>query len=138
VVEARGSLHATSARQTAGRLNKWPATWSWTVLLAATVMIFSGLRLLAADKPQPIDLPYDSGNVVVVGSAGHYALTPGDQKILQERPAQVGAVSVRPRGLGDIGCGPPNNRRRAVRATGRQQHRGRLAGTAGRGRHPVG
>ena len=101
MVEAGGSLRATFVRQTAARLNKWRAPWSWTVLLAATVMIFSGLRLVAADKPQPIGLPYDSGKVVVVGSAGHYALTPGDQKILQERPAQVGAVSVRPRDIGD-------------------------------------
>ena len=64
-------------------------------------MIFSGLRMVAADKPEPIGLPHDSGRVVVVGTTGHYALTAGDQRILHERPAQVGAVSVRPRDIGD-------------------------------------
>jgi hypothetical protein len=101
VVEAGGSLRATSAGQTAGHLNRWPASWRWTVLLAATLIIFSGLRLVAAAKPQPIGLPYDSGKVVVVGTAGHYGLTAGDQQILQQRPAQVGAVSVRPRDIGE-------------------------------------
>ena len=70
-------------------------------MLAATLMIFSGLRMVAADKPQPIGLPYDSGKVVVVGTTGHYALTPGDQQILRARSAQVGAVSVRTRDIGD-------------------------------------
>jgi hypothetical protein len=70
-------------------------------VLVASLMIFSGLRLVAADKPQPIALPDDSGKVVVVGTTGHYALTAGDREILQERSAQVGAVSVRPRDIGD-------------------------------------
>ena len=70
-------------------------------MLAASLMIFSGLRLVAAGKPQPIALPDDSGKVVVVGTTGHYALTAGDREILQERSAQVGAVSVRPRDIGD-------------------------------------
>ena len=101
MVEAGGSLRAASPRQTVRHLGRWPATWHWTVLLAATLMIFSGLRMVAADKPQSIGLPYDSGKVVVVGTAGHYALTPGDQQILRARSAQVGAVSVRPRDIGD-------------------------------------
>ena len=101
MVEAEGSLRAASPRQTVRHLGRWPATWHWTVLLAATLMIFSGLRMVAADKPQPIGLPYDSGKVVVVGTTGHYALTPGDQQILQAQSAQLGAVSVRPRDIGD-------------------------------------
>jgi hypothetical protein len=101
VVEAGGWLRATSGQL--GHLNRWPAAWNWTALLAATLVIFAGLRMVAGNQPRPVPLPYDSGTVVVVGTTGHYALTAGDQKVVQQQSAaaQVGAVSVRPRNIGD-------------------------------------
>ena len=103
MVEAGGWLRATSGRHSFRHLNRWPAAWNWAALLVATLLIFSGLRMFAANHPQPVALPSEPGTVVVVGTTGHYALTAGDRKVLQEQSAvaQVGAVSVRPRDIGD-------------------------------------
>lgn len=102
-MEAGSSLRATFGRLAFHHPNRWPVTWHWTGLLAASLVIFSGLRIVAANQPQPVDLPYDSRKVVVVGTTGHYALTAQDQTILQEQSAvaQLGAVSVRPRDIGE-------------------------------------
>jgi hypothetical protein len=81
---------------------RWPWYSRWLALLAACAVLFLGLRLVAVQQPRPVPIP-QSGRVVLVGVTGHYALTTADRAVLQyhEGTAQVGAVSVRPRYIGD-------------------------------------
>jgi hypothetical protein len=81
---------------------RWPWYTRWLALLAACGVLFLSLRLVAAQQPRPVPIPV-SGKVVVVGVTGHYALTAADRAVLHDRAAtaQVGAVSVRPRYIGD-------------------------------------
>jgi hypothetical protein len=74
----------------------------WLALLAGCAVLFLGLRVVAAQQPRPVPTPMP-GKVVVVGVTGHYALTAADRAVLQDHAAtaQVGAVSVRPRYIGD-------------------------------------
>ncbi|SDT36648.1 hypothetical protein SAMN04488543_3976 [Friedmanniella luteola] len=75
----------------------------WLALLLLLAALFAGLRAvhLLQEPPQASSLVTDQ--VVVVGVTGRPALTPTDRAVLGPRlaDAQVGAVSVRPRHVGD-------------------------------------
>jgi hypothetical protein len=81
---------------------RWPWYAGWLALLAACGVLFLGLRFISAQQPRPVPIP-TPGKVMVVGVTGHYALTAADRAVLQDHAAaaQVGAVSVRPRYIGD-------------------------------------
>ncbi len=98
VAEAGGSLRVDN-RLTTVR----PLSWRWIALLAAIAAIFLGLRVVHANQPRLVPLTRSSENLVVIGVAGHYALTPVDKAALEAHvgAAQLGAVSVRPRYIGD-------------------------------------
>jgi hypothetical protein len=81
---------------------RWPWYARWLALLAGCAVLFLGLRLVASQQRRPVQFPMP-GQVMVVGVTGHYALTAADRAVLQDHAAtaQVGAVSVRPRYIGD-------------------------------------
>jgi hypothetical protein len=69
------------------------------LLLAACVI---GLRVVHLDRPRPDPVSFATGKVVVVGVTGRYQLTDHDRAVLTGAAgSQVGAVSVRPRYIGD-------------------------------------
>ena len=70
------------------------------MLLVAACLI--GLRVVHDAQPSPDPVSFATGKVVVVGVTGRYQLTDGDRAVLAGAPgSQVGAVSVRPRYIGD-------------------------------------
>ena len=96
------SLRVTSWRESVQR-HRSRFGWRWIALLMAIVAIFLGLRAVHGNQPHLVPLHPSGQRVVVVGVAGHYALTATDKAVLQGGPAaaQLGAVSIRPRYIGD-------------------------------------
>ncbi len=75
---------------------------AWTVLLLFA-LAFAGLRVVALLQEPPQASALVTEQVVVVGVTGRPALTPTDASVLADHldDAQVGAVNVRPRKVGD-------------------------------------
>ncbi|HWJ53010.1 MAG TPA: hypothetical protein VNT24_06505, partial [Propionibacteriaceae bacterium] len=71
------------------------------VLLIAGV--FAGLRLIAALPEPPEPSPIFTEQVVVVGVTARPQLTVVDEQVISDRlaEAQAGAISIRPRYVGD-------------------------------------
>lgn len=85
------------------RPGRWPVSRRWTVVLVLLAATFAGLRGIAALSPSPEDSAISTEQVVVVGVTGRYQLTEADRTVLGSNldNAAVGAVSVRPRYIGD-------------------------------------
>ncbi|MCW2812336.1 MAG: hypothetical protein JWP61_2794 [Friedmanniella sp.] len=63
---------------------------------------FVGLRLAASARPTPVPLTLTGERLVVVGVTGRYQVGGVDRDVLDRQPqAQAGAMSVRPRYIGD-------------------------------------
>jgi hypothetical protein len=80
-----------------------PLSWRWVAALMVLPAIFLGLRGLRALQPEPVADPMPTGTVVVVGVTDRSSLTEGDRVLINSHSnaVQFGAVSVRPRYIGD-------------------------------------
>jgi hypothetical protein len=67
------------------------------------VLVFLGLRLVHTLQPQPRPVSVATRSIAVVGVTARYQLDAGDRAVLDahSQEVQVGAVSVRPRYIGD-------------------------------------
>jgi hypothetical protein len=81
----------------------WPLTRAWTALVVLLAAVFAVLRGLHAIATPAEDTAIFTEKVVVVGVAGRYQLTDTDRAVLGANlgNVQAGAVSVRPRYIGD-------------------------------------
>ena len=75
----------------------------WILLLIVLGAVFVGLRGIHALADQPEESAIFTDRVVVVGVTGRPNLTPADRAVLSSHlgDAQAGAVSIRPRYVGD-------------------------------------
>ena len=75
----------------------------WILLLIVLGVVFVGLRGIHALADQPEESAIFTDRVVVVGVTGRPNLTPADRVVLSSHlgDAQAGAVSIRPRYVGD-------------------------------------
>ena len=75
----------------------------WILLLLVLGAVFVGLRGIHALADQPEESAIFTDRVVVVGVTGRPNLTPADRAVLSSHlgDAQAGAVSIRPRYVGD-------------------------------------
>ncbi|MCW2802833.1 MAG: hypothetical protein JWN06_1050 [Propionibacteriaceae bacterium] len=80
-----------------------PLGWGWIAALVALAAVFVGLRLVHSQPDPPVPSVSTASRVVVVGVAGRYAPTQTDQAVLSAHAddAQLGAVAIRPRYVGD-------------------------------------
>ena len=96
---------AKSGRKDFAGAGKWPLPRRWSAFLLLLVMVFLGLRLVHTLQPQPEPRPVSvaTPSIVVVGVTARYQLSAGDRVVLDDhsQEVQVGAVSVRPRYIGD-------------------------------------
>lgn len=75
----------------------------WVLVLLALAGVFAGLRFVHSIQPEPEPSAIYTPKLVVVGIEGRYRTTPVDDALLSTRAdaMQVGAISIRPRYLGD-------------------------------------
>ncbi|MBM7799923.1 hypothetical protein JOE57_002844 [Microlunatus panaciterrae] len=80
-----------------------PLLWSWTTCLLLIAVVFIGLRAVHDTRPHPQSTAITTSKVVVVGGKGGYQLTDAERTVLNAHAAtaEAGAVSVRPRYIGD-------------------------------------
>ncbi len=78
-------------------------TRRWLLVLLLVAGVFAGLRGIAALAEPPQPSAVTTGQVVVVGVTGRAGLTPVDRAVIGDHldDVQVGAVSIRPRYVGD-------------------------------------
>lgn len=88
------------------RSGRWPLSPRWTALLVLLALVFVGLRVLHATAPPPVGSTTAASRLVLVGVTGRSRLSEHDRAVLGSRldSAQVGAVSVRTRYLGECGA----------------------------------
>ncbi len=81
------------------------ATASTARLVVVGLLIlvaFVGLRLIDGARPAPVPLTFGGDRLVVVGLEGRYQVGAVDREVIDGQPAvQSGAISVRPRYVGD-------------------------------------
>ncbi len=77
--------------------------WGWVLLLLVLGVLFVGLRAIHALADEPEESAIFTDRVVVVGVTGRPELTSTDRAVLGSHlgDAQAGAVSIRPRYVGD-------------------------------------
>jgi hypothetical protein len=82
---------------------KWPLPRRWTAFVLLLVMVFLGLRLVHTLQPEPRPVSVATRSMVVVGVTARYQFSAADRAVLDAhtQEVQVGAVSVRPRYIGD-------------------------------------
>ncbi len=82
--------------------HRWPLGRGSTVLIVILLLIFAGLRQIAAGGDQPSATSIFTPNVVVIGVQGRTALTATDTAVINEHAAdvQAAAVSIRSRYVG--------------------------------------
>lgn len=93
----------TSRTVTPVRSTRWPVSRRWTALLVLLALVFVVLRVVHALAPEPAPAPVTTDRVVVVGVTGRYQLSDTDRTVFGTNldRAQAGAISVRPRYVGD-------------------------------------
>ena len=80
-----------------------PGRVRWVAALLLLAGVFAGLRWLSSLPEPPETSPIFTEQVVVVGVTGRPQLTAVDRQVIAARPGEVqaGAVSIRPRYVGD-------------------------------------
>ena len=97
------SSQADSAPGRTRRHSRWPLSRGWTLLVVLLAVVFLLLRGVSLLAEPPSDTAIFTEQVVVVGVTGHPQLTETDRAVLGANleNVQVGAVSIRPRYVGD-------------------------------------
>ncbi|HYP45409.1 MAG TPA: hypothetical protein VEQ66_09470 [Propionibacteriaceae bacterium] len=100
---SRPAGRAPGGSRAGDRRSRWPLTRRWTILLALLAVVFVALRVVHASQPAAVESAITTRQLVVVGVTGRFQLNETDRAVLGGRlsEAQVGAVSVRPRFVGD-------------------------------------
>ena len=107
---ASGVRHSPRRHPVGGRVPDQPnkarvlrGRRGWILLLIVLGAVFVGLRGIHALADQPEESAIFTDRVVVVGVTGRPNLTPADRAVLSSHlgDAQAGAVSIRPRYVGD-------------------------------------